>query len=570
MSKWADEKEFLKSLEELQTSLRTEIEAKALNLDSDPVAVYERQKRVLSGDFKFFAYNYFPHHIFGESSIFQSHFCKRFPQLLAMDEGCKEWWVAPRGECKSSLLTKIGPCFLAVLALLQREEVRKKFGIKEKPIFNDYAILLGAETKMPTKLLAVVRTELESNPALKLDFPEVCGRSATWKVNEIVTRTGVKVEPFGAEQAIRGTFHGASRPKVLFPDDMITDKEAKSPTERDNRWNFLEAAIDYLGPPDGSVKLMGAGTILNKDDPISRAKNTIGHVVHHFKAIERYPDKMELWDECEEIMRNQDRKVRALLMENTPSYQFYLKHKKAMEKGAVTSWPSVRSLYVLMRARAKNRRTFGTEMQGDARADEDKVFTDIHFWVQKLPHWVFFGACDPSMGKTETADPSAIVVGGYDTNALKLHVVHADIKRRVISKLGSDLIGIQKEFKCQAIGFENNNAYEHSRVEFIKEAQRQKVVLPLVPVTAVVDQTIRIDSLEPMINGSDPRILFHASLLTLLAEMYDWPEKQSHHHYDGLTALHILQMIAVSRASGLPKIQTSQRRKKSRLNTDGY
>ena len=487
-----------------------------------------------------------------------------------MDQGCKEWYVAPRGECKSSLLTKIGPCYIAVLALLQNTKVREEVGIKNKPKFNDYVILLGAETKMPTKLLAVVKTELESNPALKLDFPEVCGRGISWKVNEIVTRTGIKVEPFGAEQAIRGTFHGASRPKVLLPDDMITDKEAKSPTERDNRWNFLEAAIDYLGPPDGSVKLIGVGTILNKDDIISRAKNTIGHMVHHFKAIESYPTNMGLWDTCEEIMRNKDRSSGALLMENTPSYIFYKKHKKAMAKGAVTSWPSVRSLYVLMRARAKNRRTFGTEMQGDARADEDKVFTDIHFWVQKLQHWIYFGACDPSMGKTETADPSAILVGGYDTNTLKLHVIHADIKRRVISKLGSDLIEVQKVFNCQAIGFENNNAYEHSRVEFIKEAARQKIILPLVGVTAIVDQTIRIDSLEPMVNGIDPRILLHASLRLLLSEMDDWPEKQSHHHYDGLTALHILNMIAVSRASGMPKIQTSQHRKKARLNTDGY
>ncbi len=570
MSRHSEEKEFLKSLDELQASLIVEIDAKALKLDPSPEAIKERRRRVLHGDFKFFVYNYFPHHIFGESSSFQKHFCERLPELLAMNEGCKEWWVAPRGECKSSLSTKIGPCFLAVMALLQREKVRDEVGINDKPNFLDYGILLGAETKMPTKLLVVVKTELESNPALKLDFPEACGRGVSWKVNEIVTRTNVKIEPFGAEQAIRGTFHGASRPKVIFPDDMITDKEAKSPTERDNRWNFLEAAIDYLGPPDGTVKVIGVGTILNKDDIISRAKETIGHIVHHFKAIEKFPDNMNLWDECEEIMRNQDRKVRALKMEDAPSHLFYMKNKKAMDRGAITSWPSVRSLFTLMRARAKNRRTFGTEMQGDARADEDKVFTDIHFWVQKLSHWIYFGACDPSLGKTETADPSAILIGGYDTNTSKLHVVHADIKRRVISKLGSDLIAVQREFDCQAIGFENNNAYEHSRTTFIKQGADERVSLPLVGVTATVDQTVRIDSLEPMINGSDPRILFHAALRTLLSEMDDWPEKQSHHHYDGLTALHILWMMAVTRAGGLPKIQTSSRRQRRRVNTDGY
>ena len=99
------------------------------------------------------------------------------------------------------------------------------------------------------------------------------------KSGEYVSQSGVKVEPFGAEQAIRGTFFGASRPKALFGDDLITDTEAKSPTERENRWNWVERAIDYLGPPDGSVKFMAVGTILNTDDVISRAKITIGHRV---------------------------------------------------------------------------------------------------------------------------------------------------------------------------------------------------------------------------------------------------------------------------------------------------
>ncbi|MBN0038340.1 hypothetical protein JTL77_36460, partial [Pseudomonas aeruginosa] len=103
-----------------------------------------------------------------------------------------------------------------------------------------------------------------------------------------------------------GTFHGASRPKLLLGDDLITDKEAKSPTERNNRWDWLEKAIDYLGPPDGSVKYLGVGTVLNKDDPISRAKRTVGHLVHHFRAIETFPAHMDLWAHCEEVMLNDD------------------------------------------------------------------------------------------------------------------------------------------------------------------------------------------------------------------------------------------------------------------------
>jgi hypothetical protein len=563
------EKDFLKDLAALAKDLRRDIDAYSIGLDPTPAAIAARRKRVLQGDFKFFAYTYFPHHIRGDSSFFQAHFCERFPKLLRQTGGVREWWIAPRGEAKSSLLTKIGPLWCAVQGLLERADIRKEVDWQgPPPPLIDYIVLLGAETKLPTKLLEVVKTELTVNAALSLDFPDVCGKTAVWKVGEFITKTNVKVEPFGAEQAIRGTFHGASRPKLLLGDDLITDAEAKSPTERENRWNWLEKSIDYLGPPDGSVKYLGVGTVLNKDDPLSRAKKTIGHLVHHFKAIVKFPDNSELWAQCEELMANDDRRVELQHSEKgevanadlLPSYIFYIRHKRKMNKGAVISWPSVRSLYVLMRARAKSRTAFATEMQGDARSDEDKVFTGYQIWVQKHPLWLYYGACDPSMGKGEKSDPSALIVGGFNTDSLELNICHAERKRRTPSKLLADLIKLQRLFGCQAWGFENNNAYEYMRISYMDEAARLGVVLPLVGVTATVPQEVRIDSLEPVISSMAPRILFQADQIQLTDELDTFPEKQTDHHYDLLCALHILYSIAVSRSGGIPKITTRQRR----------
>ncbi|MFA7242367.1 MAG: hypothetical protein WC091_19820 [Sulfuricellaceae bacterium] len=553
-------KDFLVELKALQGELQREIAAHAAGLDATPQAIAARRRRVLMGDFTFFAYAYFPHHIRGEASLFQAAFCERFPKLLTQPHGVKEWFKAPRGEAKSSLLTKIGPVWCAVRELLQRPAIRLEIGWQgAMPPSTDYVVVLGAETRLPTKLLEVIKTELTVNSALALDFPDVCGRGPVWKVGDIVTRTGVKIEPFGAEQAIRGTFHGASRPKLLLGDDLITDAEAKSATERDNRWNWLEKAIDYLGPPDGSVKFLGVGTELARGDPISRAETTIGHKVHHFKAIERFPERMDLWEECEALMRNDDPRVADDYSRRgdvcpeaaLPSRAFYERNRDDMERGAITSWPSVRSLFWLMRQRAKNRRAFDTEMQGVAKSDDDKVFTNIRFWVQKLPNWVYFGACDPSMGKGETSDPSAILVGGYDLQAKKLHVIEAKIKRRVPSKLEHDLIEAQREYSMVAIGFENNNAYEHSRQTFILAGMAANVPLPLVGITATVPAAVRIDSIEPYISDSfEPRILFHAGLAQLLDELDTWPQIMSGHHYDGLTALHLLWTLATTRGAG--------------------
>ena len=564
-------KEFQNALTELVSSLRRDIEAHQQGLDASPKAIAARRKRVLEGDFQFFAYTYFPHHIRGTPSLFQAQFCQRYPQLLLQAGGVKEWWIAPRGEAKSSMLTKIGPVWCAVQALLQRPEVRTAIGwTAAPPPFIDYIILLGAETELPAKLAEVVKTELTGNAALNLDFPEVCGKGTMWKIGEFITKTGVKVESFGAEQAIRGTFHGASRPKLLLGDDLITDAEAKSPTERQNRWTWLTKAIDYLGPPDGSVKYCGVGTILDKDDPISRAKKTIGHVVHHFRAIETLPANMDLWAQCEEHMRNDDARIvaeaatlnRVVPDAQLPSYRFYLANREAMDAGAVVSWPSVRSLFWLMRQRATAPRAFGTEMQGDPRSDEDKTFGNVTFWVQRMRDWLLFGACDPSMGRGETSDPSAIVIGGLDPLTRRLHVLEAWIKRRVPSKLEADLITAQREFRCLAIAFENNNAYEHSRQTFVKAGLSAGVPLPLIGVTATVPAEVRIDSLEPYVSDpAVPSILLHSKLTQLVSELDTWPEPQSNHHYDGLTALHLLWHVAQTRGIGLyDQLQTQARR----------
>lgn len=581
------EKDFLAQCEEIARAARAEVEARQVGLDPSPEARAARRRRVLvDRDFEFFAYTYLSHHIRPPASNFHRHFFERFPQILDKPTGAKEWWIAPRGEAKSSLTTKVGPVWCAVIALVQKESIRKEINwpaVRPLPYFIDYITMLGAETKLPTKLLEVVKVELLFNAALALDFPEACGGTKQWKIGEFTTRAGVKMEAFGAEQAIRGTFHGASRPKLLLGDDLITDKEAKSPTERDNRWDWLEKAVDFLGPPDGTVKFVGVGTILNKDDPISRAKKAIGHLVHHFRAIERLPDHMDLWERCQERMLNDDKPAeeeaagRGEVLEEheLPSYRFYLANKAEMDAGAEISWPKVRSLFWLMRQRAKNARAFGTEMQGEPRSDEDKVFSRYQFYVSRLHHWVMFGACDPSMGKGEKSDPSALVAGGWDRDRKKLHVVEASIKRRVPSKLEADLIDFQREFRCQAIGFENNNAYEHSRQTFIKAGldHPNPVALPLIGVTATVDQEVRIDSLEPFITDAfEPRILFNPALTQLLAELDSWPEKQGHHHYDGLCALHILWVIASTRGlgSGAGGFQSIPRNNHGRDDDAGY
>jgi len=577
------EKQFLEEIAQLTAKLRQEIDAKKRKLDTSPKAIIKRRKRVLSGDFEFFVYTYFPHHMWLERgqkpSEFQGRFFKRFPQALFSDDPVRDWYAAPRGEGKSTLLTKLGPLFVAALDLWQRPNVLTELNLKarDKPdIHINYLIVFGAETRMPAKLLEVVKTELINNPQLQLDFPEICGGTGHWKIGEFTTSNGVTMESRGINQAVRGTFSGANRPQLLLSDDIITDSEAKSATERDSRWDTLEAGIDYLGPPDGSVKFMAVNTVLHHDDPISRARNSPGHTVFHFKALVEMPHNMDLWHFCEELMRNDDKRYKLEIaakdgfakLKDFPSYKFWLKNKTAMSKGAVVSWPCVRDLYTIMALRVKNLKAFNKEMQGIPRSDDELLFDKFDFWVNRLPEWKTYGACDPSMGKGESADPSSIIIGHYHPPTRKGHIEYCVRKRRQPSLLLADMIKLQKEFNPITWGFENNNAFEWMRKSFANMALDQEVIMPLVGWTAIKSQQEYIESLEPFITDLDPNILFHARCNALIEEMGTYPDKESHHHYDALVSLHLWWVTAVSRSGGIPLARSAKT--KSNVNTAGF
>jgi len=232
--------------------------------------------------------------------------------------------------------------------------------------------------------------------------------------------------------------------------------------------------------------------------------------------------------------------------ERLPSYQFYRQHQAEMDAGAEVSW-SARSLYGLMRKRANNRNVFEAELQNNAQRQDETVFTGLHFWVSRLSHWVFFGGCDPSMGRGMQGDPSGVVVGGYDRETGRLSIVEARHKRRVPTALQAELEALQKEFNVVSWSFENNNAYEYMRTQFITNAAAHGVTLPMHPVTTKVGMEVQIDGMQYLMTGIDPRILVHAGLFQLLEQLDTWPQAQEHHHYDLLAALVLCWQAASTR-----------------------
>lgn len=565
-----NEREFLIEMRARQQRLAAEIEAQQREFDPSPAAITHRRKKILSkkGDLEFFAINYFPHYITCEPGRFHHFFFQRFPQLLMQKEGCIEWYIAPRGIGKTSLLTKIGVLFGIVRHILQDREVRKEYhDLSLTLINNNFFLLLGAEEKSASGFIFDIKTELEANANLAMDFPEITGIGEKWTDTHLITRNNFCVRCRGAGQSVRGITFGASRPQIIIGDDLITDEEARSPTHRENRWNWFINGVCELGPNSGA-KILTAATVLDSDDPVSRAKNTIGHVVHHFRALETFPQHMELWNKCKQKMLeddpvavNQALKIdQVLKREQLPSYQFYLEKQNIMDRGSELLWPGGHTLFGLMQKFFSNPRSFYMNQQGEDYDTGNTIFQGYQYFDSFPPEkLIFYGACDPSMGK---GDPSALIVGAFERKSSKLFVIDESIQLRDPLKLLQKMIALHIKYNIQIWAFENNNSYEYMRTEFMQHALKDNnLPMPISGMTATVPQEIRIESLQPYIVSLNPNILFSRNTPLLEKELNTWPKKQSEHHYDGLVALQLLWTVAIAHGSNhAGRIKTSRPR----------
>ncbi|HGG6752533.1 TPA: phage terminase large subunit [Salmonella enterica subsp. enterica serovar Java] len=534
MARKLDRKAFRQQLAEYIASLRQTIETECLDFDVDPAACAARKRCTedpVSG-YDFFVSTYFPHYIRHASrSQLHDYLFERLPQIVASPEGENDAIAAPRGEAKSTLVSQ-----LFVLWCIIR-------GIKHYPVI----VMDSIDQAYP--MLEAIKAELLYNPRLRHDFPDVCVQGRVWQMGTIVTANNIKVTVAGSGKKLRGLRHGPYRPDLVILDDIENDENVQSPEQRDKLDNWLKKTVLPLGEAGGKTDVVYIGTILHYDSVLSRTLNNPMWRTARFKAIIRWPDNQGLWDTWEGYIRNEDPETAAL---------FYAANEAAMLQGAVVSW-AARPLLTLMKIRVRDGHgTFDSEYQNDPVSGEDAIFAGekvIKFWTEEVREWVFFGACDPSLGKfgNNRRDPSAILVGGFNPYTGILDVVVADIRRRVPDKIIADIIKYQKLYGCIAWAFESVQFQEFLRQVLVTESAKLGVPVPAVPVIPSTDKILRIESLQP--HCANGLIRLNNSQSTLLDQLRHFPKAD---HDDGPDALQMLWALAVSRTRRT-KIHTASR-----------
>ena len=514
------QKDFRKKLAEMASDFAREIELSVESFDPDPAAKEERLRRVRDPEtgYQYFMETYLPHYVRGDHSLFHQHIFQRAPKILASNSGVRDLFVAPRGASKSTHLSLGFALYCIVLGL-------KHYIVEVCDVYEQAALLVEA-----------LKAELENNVRLRNDFSEACGKGRVWREGDIVTRNNVKVQGLGASKKARGRRHGPYRPDLLFLDDIENDENVLSPDQRKKLWNWVYRAALKLGPSDGTMDVIWVGTVLHFDAVIVKASKHPDWNVTEFQAVVKFPDRMDLWDQFEEVYHN-DGKAEAI--------KFYEMRKAEMDAGAIVNWPSVQPLLQLMLERAADLSAFLTEYQNKP-ISEGNPFGDLKYWVQPNRDWIYFGSIDPSLGKKgKGRDPSAILIGGFDRLSGTMDVVEASIRKRLPDIIISDTIALQRQYRALLWFVETVQFQEFLRTSLMVEAAKQGVSISAVPIIPNADKDLRIERLQPPVAAG--LIRFSTAHTTLIEQLQQWPNAA---HDDGPDCLDMLWQNTLIYAGG--------------------
>ena len=126
-----------------------------------------------------------------------------------------------------------------------------------------------------------------------------------WRENAVRLSNGVTIEAFGTGQRIRGRRRRADRPTLIVCDDLQDDRHIESSLARDHSRRWFHGMLMKAGTKRTNV--VNLATALHREALAMELHATPGWTSRVFQAIERWPDRMDLWDQWERIYADLER-----------------------------------------------------------------------------------------------------------------------------------------------------------------------------------------------------------------------------------------------------------------------
>lgn len=449
-------------------------------------------------------------------------------QRWSMERRVRVAVEAPRDSAKSTFLTFLLPLW----SICEDRE--------------DYVLLLADTYRQAVKHLKGIQWELENNVHLAEVYPHACGKGSEWNNEGILTRNGIRVEPLGTGQKIRGRRELSKRPSLIIIDDPEGDEVAYSTAKRTSTRDWATKGVFKAGGPDTNIII--AGTVVHRDCLVAHCAKLPGWRVLRFRSIRTWPTRMDLWDQWEQILRDNTIPTEDA---DKQARDFFLAKKPEMEDGAEVLWPERENLYDLMYLRATEGKTaFESEKQNNpvdpSKCEwEQELFEGEEIWFDEWPKDLVCTtmALDPSKGKRDKpGDYQAIVMLGIDKNGTLF--VDADMKRRSIQGMVQQFIGLSRVFRADVAVVEDHQFQELLVPECENEAVAQQILVPIEGIgTGSVPKEMRIRRLSPYISRRRIRFKRRSPGVRILIEhCMDFPNGE---HDDGPDALEMALRKAV-------------------------
>jgi predicted phage terminase large subunit-like protein len=443
--------------------------------------------------------------------------------------------AAPRGHAKSTVVSLAYVLWCICYGLEQ------------------HIVIISNTGDQAADLLSTIKTELESNPLLIEDFPDVAEPPdlkpgpERWRKNDIITRNGRKVIAIGAGQKIRGRKHRQYRPTLIILDDVENEAEVLSADQRENKIEWFKKAVLKAGTT-AQTNVIVIGTLLHYDSLLAKlldGKTMPGWITRKYQAVLSWAENENLWQKWQDIYTYQSQYDDKTGPDAAKA--FYQANTGKMLEGTQVLWPEREDYYQLMELRlCEGQASFDSEKQNEPVDIESCFFNanNFKYWdneyssVDELLIKLggdakIYGACDPSLGmQGKNRDFTAIVTLLLHKPTGHLYVLDADISKRKPHETIETIIEYHRIRKFNKFAIESNQFQSFLANELKRISIQQCVNVPVKELTHTSDKLGRIQSLEPLISTGTLR--FSRRHRVLLDQLRQFPKAA---HDDGPDAL---------------------------------
>lgn len=512
--------------------------------DGEPVMGEQGLRKQLAAfDLAYFGRAYLPHYFKRKSPLFHEELDGIWSRGVMKDrnplkeaktisrlKGSHQVVAAPRGHAKSTNFTFKDDLHAILYA------------------YKHYILILSDSSEQAEGFLDDIKTELEDNTDIIMDFGSLKGEKA-WRTGVILTKTDIKVEAIGSGKKVRGRRHRNWRPDLIVLDDIENDENVNTPEQRKKLKGWFDKAVSKAG--DTYTDIMYIGTMLHYDSLLSNVLKNPRYKTKTYRAVISFAEDTKLWEEWESIYTNLFNE-----QHEEDAKAFYEAHEEKMLAGSKVLWEEKLSYYDLMEIRvSEGEASFNSEMQNDPIDPDNATFNPewFDYYEPELMDWknadyIFIGANDPSLGKNKRSDTSSIINLALSLSTGYMYVADASVEKRKPDVIIDDVIEMSRRLKRDyKKGFYRFGVETVQFQYFFKEVMAAKSLeegeyIPIEEIQSTVNKVLRIESLQPVIKNK--YLKFNREHKALLKQLQEFPMGKNDDAPDGLQmAVQLAQSI---------------------------